>query len=143
MAWMVWENEPFPETVNRLEGLGIKSLVFRPCGNRPAEGNFMSVMLDNVAVLERAFPASASMVDFKPNHSIGINYGRTEAGWLLSPQYRENEEAIEIRYLWRRSRNLALDIRARWREELEQLENTTRKQKDLNVFVRFTLGFGY
>jgi hypothetical protein len=61
----------------------------------------------------------------------------------LSPQYRENEEAIEIRYMWRRSQNLALDIRVCWRKELEQLENSTNKQEDLNVFARFTLGFGH
>ncbi|TDJ35373.1 MAG: hypothetical protein E2O53_06350 [Gammaproteobacteria bacterium] len=90
-----------------------------------------------------AYLFSASLVEFQPDHSVGINYGRTDAGWLLSPQYRENEEAIEIRYMWRRSSNLAIDIRARWRKELEQLENVARKHKDLNVFARFTLGFGY
>ena len=90
-----------------------------------------------------AWLVSASMVDFRPGHSVGINYGRTDAGWLLSPQYRENEEALEVRYVWRRSRNLALDVRGRWRKELEQLENTTRKQEELNVFARFTLGFGH
>ena len=90
-----------------------------------------------------AWLVSASMVDFRPGHSIGINYGRADAGWLLSPQYRENEEAIEIRYMWRRSSNLALDIRGRWREELEQLASATRKQEELNVFARFTWGFGY
>ncbi len=58
-AWMIWEDEPLPDTVNRLEGLGIKSLVYRPCGNRPAEGSLVSVMLDNVAALEQAFPAPA------------------------------------------------------------------------------------
>jgi hypothetical protein len=90
-----------------------------------------------------AWLVSASMVDFRPDHSIGINYGRTDAGWLLSPQYRENEQALEIRYMWRRSQNLALDIRGRWREELEQLASATRKQEELNVFARFTWGFGY
>jgi len=90
-----------------------------------------------------AWLVSASVLDFLPNHSIGINYGRTDAGWLLSPQYRENEEAIEIRYMWRRSLNLAIDIRVRWREELKQLESTARKRQDLNVFARFSLGFGH
>ncbi len=59
VAWMIWEDEPLPDTVNRLEDLGIKSLVYRPCGNRPAEGSLVSVMLDNVAALEQAFPAPA------------------------------------------------------------------------------------
>jgi len=58
-TWMIWEDEPLPDTVSRLEGMGIESLVFRPCGNRPIEGNFVSVMLDNVMALERAFPVSA------------------------------------------------------------------------------------
>ena len=58
-AWMIWENEPLPDTVSQLEGMRIESLVFRPCGNRPAEGNFVSVMRDNVMALERAFPVSA------------------------------------------------------------------------------------
>jgi len=58
-AWMIWEDEPLAETENRLEAIGIKSLVFRPCGNRPAEGSLVSVMLDNVMALEQAFPALA------------------------------------------------------------------------------------
>ena len=63
-AWMIWEGEPLPDTVSRLEGMRIESLVFRPCGNRPADGNFVSVMLDNVAALEKAFPAPASVESF-------------------------------------------------------------------------------
>ena len=58
-AWMIWEDEPLAETENRLEAIGIKSLVFRPCGNRPAEGSLVSGMLDNVMALEQAFPALA------------------------------------------------------------------------------------
>ena len=88
-----------------------------------------------------AWNLAASVMDIRPNHNIGINYGRTDAGWLLSPQYRENEELIEIRYLWRRSRRQALDIRARWRNELQQLDGTTRKQEELDFYVRLTLGF--
>ena len=62
--WMIWEGEPLPDTVRRLESMGIESLVFRPCGNRPVEGDFLSVMLDNVLELERAFPAPANVVSF-------------------------------------------------------------------------------
>ncbi len=58
-AWMIWEDEPLAEIENRLEAIGIRSLVFRPCGNRPAEGSLVSVMLDNVMALEQAFPALA------------------------------------------------------------------------------------
>ena len=89
-----------------------------------------------------AWNLSISAVDFLPDHSLGINYGETKAGWLLSPDYRQNERVFETRYLWRRSRNLALDIRARWRKDIELRENALRRQEDVNVFARFTLGFG-
>ena len=88
-----------------------------------------------------AFTIAASLMDLRPNHNIGLNYGRADAGWLLSPQYRDNEELIEIRYLWRRSRTLALEFRVRWREELEQLESQTQKQDEVDFFARFTMGF--
>jgi len=63
-GWMIWEDEPLPEAASRLGSMGIESLVFSPCGNRPAEGSFVSVMMENVLVLERAFPAPASVVSF-------------------------------------------------------------------------------
>ena len=57
-TWMVWEAEPLPETVKRLEDMGISSLVFQPCANRPSTGDFLGVMLENVSALERAFAVS-------------------------------------------------------------------------------------
>ena len=55
-AWMLWEGDPLPDSVNKLEALGIKSLVFDPCGNTPEQGDFLSVMQQNVARLRQAFP---------------------------------------------------------------------------------------
>jgi hypothetical protein len=81
-----------------------------------------------------------SLMDFKPNHSIGVNYGRVGAGWLLSPEFRENESLAEVRYLWRKSKNLALDIRVRRRQELVKLDLSDRKNNELDFFVRFTWG---
>ncbi len=81
-----------------------------------------------------------SLMDFKPNHSIGVNYGRVGAGWLLSPQFRQNESLAEIRYQWRKSRQLAFDFRIRQRKELEQLALTVGRQEELDVFLRLTWG---
>jgi hypothetical protein len=81
-----------------------------------------------------------SLMDFKPNHSIGVNYGQVEAGWLLSPQFRQNESLAEIRYQWRKSRRLAFDVRIRQRRELEQRALSDRKQDELDIFLRFTWG---
>lgn len=48
---MLWEGEPMPETKHRLEELGIKSIVFATCSNRPDNGNFINVMRSNIESL--------------------------------------------------------------------------------------------
>jgi zinc transport system substrate-binding protein len=48
---MLWEAPPADATAARLSALGLRSVVFDPCANRPAEGDFMRVMRDNVAAL--------------------------------------------------------------------------------------------
>jgi zinc transport system substrate-binding protein len=55
---MIWEGEPTPEIVARLEELGVESVVFEPCGNTPDSGDYLSVMQANVRNLEQAFGAS-------------------------------------------------------------------------------------
>lgn len=54
--WMIWEGEPAGESVAKLAALGLQSVVFDPCGNRPEQGDFFTVMAANVAALEKAFP---------------------------------------------------------------------------------------
>ena len=54
--WMIWEGEPVQASVAKLKTLGVDSLVFDPCGNVPARGDFMTVMQRNVEDLRRAFP---------------------------------------------------------------------------------------
>jgi zinc transport system substrate-binding protein len=54
-SWMIWEGKPNPESVARLRGMGIGSVEFDPCGNRPATGDFLDVMEQNVLNLERGF----------------------------------------------------------------------------------------
>jgi zinc transport system substrate-binding protein len=50
--WMLWEDEPLPETAQRLEATGVRALVYAPCANAPHEGDFLSIMRNNVARLE-------------------------------------------------------------------------------------------
>jgi len=50
--WMVWEGEPLETTVGGLAERGIGSIVFDPCGNRPNEGDYLSVMAANAVALE-------------------------------------------------------------------------------------------
>lgn len=50
--WMLWEGEPLEATVRGLEEHGVSSIVFDPCANRPAEGDYLSVMAANAVALE-------------------------------------------------------------------------------------------
>ena len=48
---MLWEGAPLQETVTRLEVLGVHSIVFDPAGNRPEQGDFITVMQANIGNL--------------------------------------------------------------------------------------------
>ena len=54
-GWMFWEDEPSAENRQRLLQLGVQSVVFDPCANRPQTSDFMSVMSNNIANLKRVF----------------------------------------------------------------------------------------
>ena len=53
--WMIWEGTPDRQTVDELKKLGLDSLTFEPCGNRPETGDFLSVMQENILNLKKAF----------------------------------------------------------------------------------------
>lgn len=61
---MLWEGEPAQENVERLRALGVESVVFSPCANRPATGDFLSVMRENTRNLEEFFKREPG----KPGH---------------------------------------------------------------------------
>jgi len=50
--WMLWEAEPLQATAAVLAQRSISSLVFSPCANTPADGNWLTVMNTNAEVLE-------------------------------------------------------------------------------------------
>jgi zinc transport system substrate-binding protein len=54
-TWMIWEAEPLPAAVARLASIGMHSLVFAPCANAPPQGDFLSIMRQNVENLRQAF----------------------------------------------------------------------------------------
>ena len=45
---MIWEGRPIRETVIRLAETGIKSVVFDPCGNTPKDGDYLTVLRENL-----------------------------------------------------------------------------------------------
>jgi zinc transport system substrate-binding protein len=60
-SWMLWEAEPNPPTVSRLEALGVASLVFDPAAGWPSGGDFISIMRDNIERLQLALRGEWSM----------------------------------------------------------------------------------
>jgi zinc transport system substrate-binding protein len=53
--WMIWERNPSGESLEKLESMGINSLVFDPCGNVPEKGDFLRVMRQNIENLKSAY----------------------------------------------------------------------------------------
>jgi len=53
--WMIWEGKPQSESVDKLATLGLKSVTFLPCGTQPEEGDYLSIMNENLTRLEAVF----------------------------------------------------------------------------------------
>jgi zinc transport system substrate-binding protein len=51
---MLWEDEPLPEVRAELEKRGVRLVVFRTCGNRPATGDYLQAMQGNLGALGAA-----------------------------------------------------------------------------------------
>lgn len=52
--WMVWEAAPDQAIAARLKIMGVNSVVFDPCGNAPHQGDFLTVMQQNIQNLKSA-----------------------------------------------------------------------------------------
>lgn len=53
--WMVWEGTPEESTSSRLAEMGIRSVIFDPCGNRPEQGDYLEAMHRNTEALRRVY----------------------------------------------------------------------------------------
>ena len=53
--WMIWEKQPLSKTVTRLDSMGIDVLVFDTCAGRPEQGDFLSVMQQNIRNMKKAW----------------------------------------------------------------------------------------
>ncbi len=51
---MLWEEEPLPEVRAELQRRGVRAVVFRTCGNRPAKGDYLQAMRENLEALRAA-----------------------------------------------------------------------------------------
>jgi zinc transport system substrate-binding protein len=86
--WMLWEAEPGGAIRDRLLAVGIDSVVLDPCGNRPAEGDYLGVMRGNVENLRSAIPASSARSagpSSQPRLSMRSARERTGTGPAAAP----------------------------------------------------------
>ena len=83
----------------------------------------------------------ADLVEYLPNQKFGIVYGQVDAGWLISNAFRQNEEHAEARWQWRFAPDWRVEIRARWRYELELLDGAQQRRRDRDARLRFTYYF--
>ena len=88
-----------------------------------------------------AWHVDASWMNFLPRHSIGVSYGVTDPGWLMSVSFRPNEETFTLRYHWRPAPGAQLEIQGRWREERDQLLGSQRKRDTFDYRIRLTWAF--
>lgn len=68
--WMVWEGPPMESIAQRLHGLGVNSVVFDCRPNRPASGDYLTVMAGNLQELRKIY-------DYEPD---GANTSPTADG---------------------------------------------------------------
>lgn len=85
-----------------------------------------------------AWQTSLSWLDLRPGHSVSYQYGRAQSGWLISPDFRNNEILHEVRYSWQMSGRIALDARLRRREEMTRLTGADQAERNDDFFLRFT-----
>lgn len=88
-----------------------------------------------------AWHAEASWMNFLPGHSVGVNYGRADAGWLISPVYRANDETLVLRYHWRPVPRAQVELNVRWREDLDKLIDADRRREQFDWRLRLTWRF--
>ncbi len=76
-----------------------------------------------------------------PRHSMGINYGRSDAGMLLSNDFRLNSELFEYRWQFQATAALRFEFRARWQRELDRQIGAPFLQRDRDIRLRTTYRF--
>jgi len=52
---VMWEGQPLPVIIERLQDQGIQSVVFRPAGNRPVSDDYIAIMKENLDRLSAAY----------------------------------------------------------------------------------------
>lgn len=85
-----------------------------------------------------AYYLSGNLMNFTPGHSLGLVYGRADAGWLISPDFQPNGDLIELRWVWALDKHSSFESRVRRREDLDQQINRPEVRVDKDFYIRYT-----
>ena len=85
-----------------------------------------------------AWQASVNVMDVAPGHHLGFVYARIGAGWLLTSDFRPNDELAEVRYQWRITPKWSMEARYRIREEIKIPAAAPRAREDTDFYIRLT-----
>jgi hypothetical protein len=88
-----------------------------------------------------ALQLATTLADLLPGHRIGLAYGRTDPEWLISPDFRPNDELVELRYQVVVTPGHSIEARARVRDEIRRPPDAVRDRRDTDIYVRYTLRF--
>jgi|GEM_PF-4253510 len=83
----------------------------------------------------------ADIEDIIPRNTVGLNYGQSDGGMLISNDFRQNNELFEFRWQYQVTSALRFELRYRWRRELEKRIGASQLQRDRDVRLRATYWF--
>lgn len=88
-----------------------------------------------------AWQVSANWLDFAEGHSLGLVYGRVEAGWLQSPDFIPHQDLTEVRYQWNVDSNQLFEIRVRQRKDISRPLAAEKSRDDVDFHLHYTVTF--
>ncbi|MEE4330880.1 MAG: hypothetical protein V2J10_08435 [Wenzhouxiangella sp.] len=83
----------------------------------------------------------ADLENVIPRNTVGLNYGQSDGGMLISNDFRQNNELFEFRWQYQVTSALRFEFRYRWRRELEKRIGASLLQRDRDVRLRATYRF--
>jgi len=84
---------------------------------------------------------SFNIVNLFQGHSIGLVLAEVDAGYLIAPDFRNNNSLQEFRYKWQINKKQKLEARIREREDLIVPTGSTKSRVDTDFYVRFSHKF--
>ena len=88
-----------------------------------------------------SWQASLNLMDVRPDHDLGLVYGRVADGWLVSGDFRPNDTLLELRWAWQVTPDWQFHARLRRREEIDLPSTAPGARRDDDLYLRATWRF--